>query len=304
MLAETVRSLVWVERDHDALAFMWHAIAPQARVLRLVGMALDQCGLDWSYPAAATIRPLLPPEALLADDAAALAQALRTTLGGARGLRAMAVGASVGRPEHVAAVLAQLSPNLLCAPKHMDLASPADAIVAHPIVPLCDIGLDDIVIWADDAAAAWLDRALLRFVADWQARRDAGGGMVNVADLLALQGLSAVEGERATAYAWTGPQLRTVLLVPDFGGRAARLTLHLAASRLPLDALHLGVWIDGAECPAIFDSAAQRIEVVARDLAPQPFRRLDLRHAMLQRGPDGERPAGCALHAVTVERMA
>ncbi len=303
MLAETVRNLVWVERDHDALAFLWHAVAPQARVLRLGGLAPDQCGLDWSYPAGAAIRPLLPPEALLADDAAALAQALRTTLGGARGLRAMAVGAAA-RPAHVAAVLAQLSPNLLCRPQHMKLAMPADAVVAHPVVPLRDIGLDDIVVWADAAAAAWLDRALLRLIADWQARTNAGGGTVNVADLLALQGLFAVEGERATAHAWTGPQLRTVLLVPDFGGRAARLTLHLAASRLPLDTAHFGVWIDGAECPAIFDPAASSIEVVAHGLIPQPFRRLDLRHAMLRRGPQGERPAGCALHAVTMERVA
>ncbi len=305
-MLEELRHVVWLNRGHDPLAFLLHAMAPQARELGIEELGATHCALWQGARSMAAALTLLPDVARWIDDAErpeALGTALDATLGGAAALRVLAVG-DIVRADRWLRIAAAARPDILC------LAPSALARLPQPWSPgtlrrvdpdglLADLRLGPLRLFAQPPAMALLQDRLLRQETAARMRAGQPSARYAVADLPTLQGVRPHEG----GIAWTGPQRRSVLLLPGHGGGDLRVELRLAASRLPLDRDHLRFWIAGHEAAATFDPEPPRITLLARALAPDLCHRLEIAHAELPPGPAGEAPAGLALREAAVERL-
>lgn len=305
-MAEELRHVVWLNRGHDPLAFLLHAMAPQARELGIEELGATHCAFWQGARSAAAPLTLLPDTVRWFDDAEQpepLDSALDVTLGGAASQRLLAVG-DIVRADRWLRVVAAARPDILClAPPALSRLpqswSPGTLRRVDPDGLLADLPLGPLRLLAQPPAMALLQDRLLRQEAAAKLRAGQPSACYAVADLLALRGVQPPRD----GVAWTGPHRRSVLLLPGHGGGDLRIELRLAASRLPLDGDHLRFWLAGREAAATFDPEAPRISLLVRALAPELCYRLEIAHAELPRGPGGEAPAGIALRAVAIERL-
>ena len=306
MMADEVRHVVWLNRGNDPLAFLLHAMAPQARELMVEELGATHCAVSQTARSVAAPLTLLPEAAQWIDDADApepLDAALTVTLGGAASLRVLAAG-DIVRADRWLRLAAAARPDILClAPSVLARLpqpwSPGALRRVDPDGPLADLQLGPLRLFAQPPAMALLQDRLLRQEAHARRRAGQDAACYDVADLPALQGVRRSD----RGIAWTGPQRRGVLLLPGHGGGDLRVELRLAATRLPLDADHLRFWVAGREAAATFDAEGRRVTLLARALMPELCHRLEIAHAELPHGP-GEAPAGIALRAIAVERLA
>ncbi len=304
-MADELRHVVWLNRGHDPLAFLLHAMAPQARETGIEELGAAQCRM-WQATRPPAPRALLPDVARWLDDAddpEPMDRALQATLGGAASQRVLAAG-DIVRPDRLLRLAVVVRPDILClAPPALARLpqpwSPGTLRRVDPDGPLADLDLGPLRLFAQPHAMALLQDRLLR--QDTLARHRAGQASASytVAELSALQGFYPSEGD----IAWTGPQRRGVLLLPGHGGGDVRIELHLAESRLALDAEHLRFWIDGREATPSFDTEALIVTLPARALASTLCHRLEIAQSELPHDDDTP-PSGLALRAVTIERLA
>jgi len=302
-MAAELRHVVWLNRADDGLAFLLHEIAPRARVLGIAEIGATHCMMWQQARSTAAPLTLLPDAARWIEDGGVperLDAALRLTLDAAASLRVLAAG-DIVRADRWRRIEAAVRPDILC------LAPQAIPLLPQPWLPgvLRRVDLDgslaDLLprpprLFAQPAALALLQDRLLRLEALAHARTSQEAASYPVADVLALQGVQLPEG----GVGWTGPHRRSVLLLPGHGGGDLRLAIDLAASRLPLDRDHLRFWIDGREATASFGRST--ITLLARGVALALCCRLEIAHAELPRGSEGEAPAGIAIRSISVAR--
>ncbi len=302
-MAAELRHVVWLNRADDDLAFLLHETAPQARVLDITEIGAGHCMMWQGARSTAAPLTLLPDAARWVEDGEApepLDAALRLTLDAAASLRVLAAG-DIVRVDRWRRIEAAVRPDILC------LAPRVIPLLPQPWSPgvLRRVDLDGSLaellprpprLFAQPAALALLQDRLLRLEALARARASQETASYPIADVLALQGMQLPEA----GVSWTGPHRRSVLLLPGHGGGDLLFEIGLAASRLPLDRDHLRFWLDGREAMANFGVSA--ITLLARGVAPALCCRLEIAHAELPRGSEGEAPAGIAMRSISVAR--
>ena len=302
-MAAEFRHVVWLNRADDGLAFLLHEIAPQARFLGIDEIGTEHCMMSQRTRSTAAPLTQLPDTARWIEDGKAserLDAALRLTLDAAAPLRVLAVG-DIVRADRWPRIEAAAHADILClTPRAIPLLpqpwSPGELQRVDPDGPLGDLLPTSPHLFAHPAASVLLHDRLLRLEAVAHARATQEAASYPIADLLALQGVQLPEG----GVSWTGPHRRSVLLLPGHGGGDLRVEIDLAASRLPLDSDHLRFRVDGREATASF--GALKVTLLARDVAPALCCRLEIAHAELPRGSEGEAPAGVALRSIAVAR--
>lgn len=305
-MVDELRHVVWLNRGHDPLAFLLHAMAPQARELGIEELGATHCAF-WqrARPASAALT-LLPDAVRWVDDAERpepLDAALEVTLAAAAAARVLAVG-DVGRADRWLRTVAAARPDILClAPPALSRMPPSWAPGTLRRVDcdglLAGLALGPLRLFAQPPAMALLQDRLLRQEAAARLRAGQQSACYAAGDLPTLRGVQPP----LAGVCWTGPHRRSVLLLPGHGGGDLRIELLLAASRLPLDGDHLRFWVAGREASASFDAEPPRVTLLARRLAPELCHRLEICHAELPPGLGGAAPAGLALRAVVVARL-
>ncbi len=303
-MGDELRHVVWLNRGHDPLAFLLHAIAPQARETGVEELGDTYCRI-WQASRPPAPPSLLPDTARWIDDAdvpGPMDATLHATLGGAMAQRVLAAG-DIVRPDRLLRVAVVVRPDILClAPPALARLpqpwSPGTLRRVDPDGPLADLRLGPLRLFAQPHAMALLHDRLLRQDTLARLRAEQATAAYAIAQLPALRGVTPGAG----GIAWTGPQRRSVLLLPGHGGGDLRVELRLAESRLPLDGDHLRFWIAGREAAPSFDAEALTVTLLARALAADLCHRLEIAHSELPPGPDAL--AGIALRAVALERLA
>jgi hypothetical protein len=199
-------------------------------------------------------------------------------------------------------LLPAFAPDVLVWP--LDTAPPAGFAALPPPAHAARLGLAAHALLCRPRFGALRHALIVQADAAWRRAASRPSRVLEISELVLVEGCWPIERDRFSSWAWTGTQRLATLLLPPAPAGRLRVTMFFYATKIPIEPSTLRLFVNGRTGIARHFADEMKLETdIVNDDDNANALILRLQHGRLGTSDDGSRSLGVALHKIKYELL-